>query len=206
MQNIDLCCGIDVRDARTRHEVHQVVKTQKPLLVIAAPPCTAFSGWARLNRQNPSSRSTWEKSHLNGITCSKFAASIVELQLQGKRHFLLENPSGSDLFDRPEWQRLLATYAIDRVNVDQCSLGLTSPLGHPIRKATTLWASSPLLLDGLRDARCRCQTAHRQVQGSEAGYKLSVWAQAWPPTLCRRLVDGLEKLINSRTKWSYPVH
>eukprot|EP00971_Amphidinium_carterae_P149199 2958405-Amphidinium_carterae.1 len=182
MQNIDMCCRSDIRDARTRHEVYQLIKMHKPLLVVAAPPCTSFSGWSRLNRQNPSSRAAWEKSHLNGITCSKFAASIVELQLQGNRYFLLENPSGFDLFNRPEWQRILATYSIGIVNIEQCALGLTSPLGHPIRKATPCG------------------------QGSEAGYKLSVWAQAWPAALCRWIVDGLEKLLNSRTKWSYAVH
>eukprot|EP00971_Amphidinium_carterae_P046575 917433-Amphidinium_carterae.7 len=190
MQNIDLCSGIDIRDARTPQPC----------------TCTSFSGWSGLNRQNPSSWATWEKSHLNGVTCSKFTALVVELQLQGNRHFLLENPCGSDLFDRPEWKHILATYPIEVVNIEQCALGLKSPLGHPVRKSTTLWASSPMLLDSLRDARCRCQADHRQVQGSEAGYKMSVWAQAWPSTLCRRNVDGLERLINSRVKWSYPVH
>eukprot|EP00971_Amphidinium_carterae_P238129 4727403-Amphidinium_carterae.1 len=38
LQNIDLCCGIDVGDSRTRHEVYQLVRLRKPFLVIAAPP------------------------------------------------------------------------------------------------------------------------------------------------------------------------
>eukprot|EP00971_Amphidinium_carterae_P325069 6455158-Amphidinium_carterae.2 len=209
LQNIDLCCGVDISDARTRHEVYQLLKLRKPLVVITAPPCTAFSGWARLNRTKEACRDTWNSSHNNGIACSKFAAAVIELQMAAGRHFVLENPRGSMLFDRPEWQRIRSQYHIEEVHIDQCALGLHSPLGHPIRKATTLWASSRALLSllhGLRDVLCRCQKPHRQIAGSEAGVRLSRWAQQWPVQLCRRLVDGMERLIQTTTTWTYPMH
>ena len=62
-------------------------------------------------------------------------------QLQAGRHFLIENPAGSELFQLDIYQRLWATGKVVSINIPQCALGLQVH-GEPTLKNTTLWASS----------------------------------------------------------------
>eukprot|EP00971_Amphidinium_carterae_P149186 2958012-Amphidinium_carterae.2 len=194
-QNVDIIHGSDVTKSKTRDEVLQVIMTHQPTVTILAPPCTAFSGWARYNRMIGGDKH--HESLRNGAACSTFAARIVREQLTHGRHFILENPAGSDLFRCAEWQAIDRTWTITKVTFPQCALGLKSPSGRPMQKLTTIWTSSPLLVRGLTNLRCNCRVPHVTIQGSERGQQLSTWAATWPLTLCRRLVDGIQTVLQS---------
>eukprot|EP00971_Amphidinium_carterae_P351093 6491908-Amphidinium_carterae.1 len=198
----DLLYGVDVTNPRCRHELVQYVRLGKPKVVVLSPPCTAFSNWSHLNRiVHPKA---YRQSLMNGSSCSSLAAQIAEAQLRNGRHFLLENPQGSELFKRPEWQRLQQQYSIQEVSFPQCAAGLRSPSGAPILKRTTLWSSSPHLVRAFQQLRCTCTQEHKRVEGSELGHPMSTWSAQWPPRMCHLIVEGIKRIMQK--EFSFPIH
>ena len=200
--NVDWCQGYDVCNPRTRHEILQTIRLTRPKVIIMAPTCTAFSGWARLNQLKASHQH--QRSLQNGIACSRFAAAVAEEQLRHHRHYVLENPAGSSLFTRPEWVMLRRRYQLHEVVFPQCAVGLVSPGGRPIKKMTVMWASDLRLVRGLQGMECQCQVPHQVIEGSERGHPLSSWAQQWPLRLCHRLISGVITLL--KEDYSLPIH
>jgi len=78
---------------------------------------------------------TWKAKRKTGEDIANLFASICLLQMAGHRHWILENPVGSDLFKLKAWQEL-EPFA-HKVVVHQCLLGLKDQEGRPVRKATT---------------------------------------------------------------------
>ena len=138
------------------------------MVVTMGPPCTAFANWSRLNRVI--NALSWRKAHADGKRLADFAVEVAFLQLDGHRHFLIENPRGSDIFKLRSFQRLWRTRRCFSMNIPQCALGLVV-CGEPILKWTTLWASSPLLLKPFEGLKCT-HSSHgllRRAQQDQAG-------------------------------------
>eukprot|EP00971_Amphidinium_carterae_P349854 6491262-Amphidinium_carterae.1 len=188
-QNMDLCTGVDLTNPKQRHQVIQYVRMHQPYVIVAAPPCTAFGAWSRFNSvMHPHSH---RLALLNGSACSRVCAEVSLLQLQGGRHFLVENPQASQLWQRQEWQQLTMQHALFHVTIDQCAAGLVSPTMQPMRKRTTFLSSSPLILSGLKHFQCHCRQPHQQIAGNANGHSLSRWSQQWPPALCQAILSGI---------------
>ena len=51
LQPVDVLYGDDLRSSDCRREIMEVIGTQKPDLVVMAPPCTPWSSWQRLGDQ-----------------------------------------------------------------------------------------------------------------------------------------------------------
>ena len=99
------------------------------------------------------------------------------------------------------------------ITFPQCALGLVSPEGYPLRKLTTLWANSPILLAPFEGLQCE-HSSHGEIAGSYRGSQRSKLAQVWPTEMCRRIVEGIISLIRSipsrchgawSTELSFPV-
>eukprot|EP00971_Amphidinium_carterae_P214929 4265086-Amphidinium_carterae.1 len=116
--NIDIVRGVDVSNQRVRYEIAQATRLYKPVVLLTGPPCTAFSGWSRLNAARDSPQH--QRSLQNGILCSRFAAQLAAIQLEAGRHVIVENPRGSDLFKRPEWTALHHKHQLTTVTFPQC--------------------------------------------------------------------------------------
>eukprot|EP00971_Amphidinium_carterae_P349761 6491208-Amphidinium_carterae.2 len=199
--NIDLVTGFDVQQPRIRQQVWQYVHKTRPTLIVMSPPCTAFCAWSRLNRVNHPK--TWQLSMQVGSACSRLASQLAAEQMRMGRHFIVEQPAGSTMFTRSEWQSLGQAQRIYKVSFPQCAVGLRSPLGRPIRKMTTLLASDAQLLRSFQTLRCECVQPHLPLAGTEAGVALTKWAATWPPALCQHIVQGLCHLL--RQKMQYPL-
>ena len=121
---------------------------------------------------------------------------IAEIQLEGGRHFLEENPAGSNIFKDKRWNRLRIKYPfICDVNFPQCQTGLKHPVSRlPIQKNTTFRASCELLLKPFRHLKCNCPI-HDIIQGSVPGRgSVSKIVQEWPQPLVGRVVQGIVAL------------
>ena len=138
-KNMDIVIGADLTDIEHRRYVAEYIKRHKPKVIVMGPPCTAFGGYSRINKLKSSEQ--YRKQRRIGTIIADFCADIAEFQLKEGRHFLLENPAGSDLFKLPSWDKVISKYNLPSINFSQCSLGLVDPDGIPVKKPTTLLAS-----------------------------------------------------------------
>ena len=106
----------------------------------------------------------------------------------------------------PIWKRLLSQSETVTCTFHQCKVGLTDPNSRlPVRKATTLVASSGILLRRFLPKLCvgrnRC-LQHTHIEGGN-----SRAMQQWPHGFVSLLVSGIAELIQVTLKLdlSYPV-
>lgn len=138
-------------DPNARGEVLKYIHRHRPLFIIMGPPCTSFGCWSRLNRYiHPD---TWRQTRRIGIVRAGFAAEVAGVQLATNRHFLIENPRGSDPFALPPYAALWNTEKVVEVTFPQSALGLQVH-GEPILKYTTFWVSSILMAEPFVDLKC----------------------------------------------------
>ncbi len=124
------------------------------------------------------------------------------MQVTAGRHYIIENPRGSDLFTLTVMKTLLRTGVVKVATFPQCALGLQSPEGLPLLKWTTLWASSEVLLRRFRGLQCNCEV-HGKMEGGYCGQRRSKLAQVWPYEMCKLIVAGLIELLAKLS--SFPV-
>ena len=162
-ENFDIVTGYNLLSPRCREVSWNYMREFKPVMVINAPPCTGMAGWKSMNRAH--NYDAWHRSRTVGIPLAKLAAEVAEYQLRHRKHFLVENPKDSDIFQLPEWQRLRPSLAT--VTFDQCMTGLKGGSGDepaiPIAKPTEIWASHEFLVKRLRNKQCDKRHAHARL-------------------------------------------
>jgi hypothetical protein len=195
--NYDLTTGVDLCDAFQRKKLLQLIRLLAPLVVIMGPPCTAFSSWSRLNRVNhPEAH---ERSLKIGLALAHLAIEIANVQVSSHRHFLLENPARSQMWDIPATQRLMRHETCFSVVFDQCMIGLCDPdTGEPMMKPTRLLSSHPCLIKRFIPMSCNRQHSHQHIEGHThfegRSIKRSRFAQVWPHRMCSLIVEGILEL------------
>ena len=124
------------------------------------------------------------------LALGQLGARVATTQMRAGRHFLAENPRGSDMWSLPEWRALAEM--VDWIYVDQCMCNLRGPrAGMLIKKPTEFWASHAALLDPLRGRLC--DGAHQHGQVGKGSSKLEEKAKnlaRWPVKLCRLIAEG----------------
>eukprot|EP00975_Prorocentrum_lima_P042558 8940430-Prorocentrum_lima.AAC.1 len=71
---------------------------------VSAPPCTGMKGFSALNRLM--APDAWHRSRMISAPLGQLAGDIALYQLEHERHFLVENPRGSERFALPSWERV----------------------------------------------------------------------------------------------------
>ena len=139
------------------------LRAVKPWLVLMVPPCSGLKGTSALHAAtNPHS---WLSRRDQLLPLPRLASQVAQYQLDHGRHFLLEQPQGSAMFDMMEWKRLLRDPQVDAVTFNQCQVGLSSsPHGaaHPVSRSRTLVGSSQHSLWRFR-ALTSPQTGHLEA-------------------------------------------
>eukprot|EP00975_Prorocentrum_lima_P006734 1447903-Prorocentrum_lima.AAC.1 len=69
-----------------------------------APPCTGLKGFSALNTMV--APDAWHKSRNLSVPLGDLSGEIALHQLRHGRHFIVENPQGSELFGLPAWVKL----------------------------------------------------------------------------------------------------
>ncbi len=170
-----------------------------------APPCTSFGPWARLNKLR--SPEKWAESNRIGRALAALCAQICSYQLAMKRHFLIENPLGSELWKLHYFDVLRRDQRICEAVLHQCQVGLVDPEGVPTLKPTLMVASSNTLV---RRLRLRCPGLHRHalLAGSYKGIARCRFAQVWPVRLTQLIADGVAETIKKMSAFGvlhFPV-
>ena len=99
------------------------------------------------------------------------------------------------------WLELWKTGRVGKISFPQCAVGLEIDW-EPILKDTTLWASSPHLLDPFEGLECTHEH-HGQLIGS----RKTALAAIWPLGMCQRIVAGILKILEEKRRMirAFPV-
>ncbi len=200
--NMDIVSGVDLTKQEHARRLLEYIDVHKPFVVVMGPPCTTFSSWSHFNRvMNPSD---FQVKRVIGEKLANLSALVARRQLEAGRHFLLENPRGSELFKLPSMVKLRRDYDVADVTFPQCAVGLKSPDGQPILKWTTLWASNHALISDFENLTCD-HKHHWQLTGKIGTMSRTQQAQVWPPRMCENIVNGIVKTLRHDRENAYPV-
>ena len=125
--NLDLTCGSNLRDSKHIELLFRYFEACKPTVAVMGPPCTGLKGWAGIIALiNPQGH---QQSVENSKALGRLAAKIAILQLSANRHFIVENPVGSALWELSDWKRLRALVARVRLINGNLDCGVDYPQG-----------------------------------------------------------------------------
>ena len=204
--NFDISVNINLCDPQEIKKLWDYLLEFRPKVIIAGPPCTAFGAWSRYNRMQAASHDTWQKNYKIGKALADLTAEICIWQVQHGRHFVIENPATSDMWDLPKMKELRHHSNTVEITCDQCMLGLRDPEGHFTRKSTKFIASDIRLIQRL-GKRCDHSHHHEPLAGNVNGISRCKYAQVWPRRLLELLAMGiLETLRDKKSSASmYPA-
>ena len=194
-QNFDAVTGFDLTDSKDVAALKCYLLKVRPTVVLMGPPCRAFGPMSRINRVlHPDG---YAASRYEGEVFARLCYDIACWQLQNQRHFLIEQPAGSELYQLPEWSSLRPMCV--QCIFDQCQVGLKSPKPPhlPIRKRTELWASHETLVHRFRSKQCAGTHAHAGVSSisDRANGVPSQVCQEWPRDMCRIFASAIADLV-----------
>ena len=147
-ENFDIITGVDLTDPDTQDQVIRYLVEWKVLVVVMAPVCRPFGPWARFNRMMH--YQSWKQSYDEAAPLAQFCGRVALLQLESRRHFLNEQPKGSDLYLEPPWNIVLQWPGVVHQDFDQCMTGLRANNGLLVKKTTRLIASHKALVHYFR--------------------------------------------------------
>ena len=196
--NFDLTVGFDLTSSQDVQALYVYVTEHEPLVIVMAPPCKGFSALQALNKViYPDA---WKKAYDEGVVMAELCAALANIQLSAGRHFLVEQPSASKLFQLPSWQKIIKHPRCRAVEFDQCQTGLKmlDPPFLPVQKPTVLVASSETLMARFRGLKCDQKHQHANITSLSAKgpHVCSREMQVWPTALCRRLAAGIADLVH----------
>ncbi|CAK9110913.1 unnamed protein product [Durusdinium trenchii] len=183
--SLTLSSGWDFRLEHHRKKGILKVKETKPYLVILAFPC---GPWSQLQALNPAH--DLQRMREEALILAQFAIEVAQLQLRGKRHYLMENPRGSLAWKLEVLQTFMLETDALTVTVDMCRFGLRALDGELHRKATQLVTSMQALVSAFLDKRCTGDHPHTPVMG---GSKVSSAAGHYTPEFAESVVQAALK-------------
>eukprot|EP00435_Cladocopium_sp_Y103_P018581 s757_g4.t1 len=167
-----------------RERAKKIVKEERPFFLMIAFPCGPFSPLLRLN-----SKCDLARIQAEGEVLLKFALELADIQVEGGRHYMLENPQPSGAWTHPEMTKFLDEHDHHLACFHQCRFGLRGAFGlhrKATKTASSSWAATRLL-DG---KFCTGDHTHQPVIG---GKSVTTPAGHYPHRLAKLLVDRFEK-------------
>ena len=177
----DLLLGDNLLNMSEQEAILNEIRQEKPALVTIGFPCGPWSSLSNFKEEELRREDQEVKfEHL------EFIRKVCEIQIEGGRHFLLENPLASQAWKHiMQWMQLLPHFTC---RMDQCTTGLKDWNGDFVLKPTRFITSSPVLAAAL-SRRCDGEHSHAEVQGRGQGVSASL-AQ-WTKTLGNIIVNAM---------------
>ena len=173
----------DLGCLRTVARVKAMIKRDKPLMLIASPPCTYFSSLMNLSH-GPS-----EKDWKHAVFLFSVAIDLCLYQARMGGRFILEYPAGSRAWHLPCVSKLLHVQDLERADFHMCQFGMTQEDENGcgfIFKPTTIYTNSEAVAER---SRRRCCGGHRHIALLSGRAKE---AQAYPQDLVDAWLDGVD--------------
>ncbi|MDP7559816.1 MAG: reverse transcriptase domain-containing protein, partial [Planctomycetota bacterium] len=140
----------------------------------------------------------------------RFCLRIYKIQLESRRFFVHEHPSGASSWRMSEMVELMMTEGVEAVNVDMCQFGMKA-VGKdgegPVRKRTKIMSNSKEVLKRI-ERKCPNEGGtgerHEHVHLEDGRTKQ---AQVYPREFCRAVCEGIaaEKRIHALGLEAKPI-
>ena len=198
-QPVDIRIGFDLSTSKGQRMTMQIITDQQPEVVFMAPVCSPWCNWSHMK---PHDQKMADRKKAMPMT--QFVLRGAKYQLSKGRHFIIENPYGSDLWKLKEFVDLLLRSDVSYGKFDMCAYGMKDPVSHDYYyKPTCLVHNFP---SGVLDPVFRqCpnttgsskQHNHEQIQGWCKGHgRRSSLAQVYPYSFCKRPAHCVSTYLN----------
>ncbi|CAK0813698.1 unnamed protein product, partial [Prorocentrum cordatum] len=201
--NFDLICDCNLMTHEGQRQFWEYLYHGKPLVLLISTPCTSLKGFSALNKVI--NYDGWLRSRKTSVGLARIAAAAACTQMDAGRHFVSEQPLGSDFYKLDDWQFIANNYALAWCQVDQCMAGkIGRRTGLPIKKSSEFWASDERLLAGLRKFRCDGQRDHALLAHGGRGPhpERDKWRlenpkdhAEWAIGICRELAASISQMV-----------
>ena len=178
----------DFSKASCRTRALEMLRVQKPYLLIGSPPCTAYSNLQNLNRCRQGGNAKVDAAQQRARVHLIFCCTLYNEQLSAGRYFLHEHPKSATSWSETCMEELSSNPLVMETCIDQCAYGLMSRDKHgeaPAKKPLRFPTNSTALIQELGRL---CPGCKRHVQLVEGRAKA---AQHYPKQLCRAVTRGI---------------
>ena len=131
MEPVTLESGWDLRLPKDRALALEYVARDRPDVIVAAWPCTAFSPLQNLMKNHEGYQAKLDLKLKEAIPLVEFSARLAEIQLSAGRHFMGENPLTSKAWQTAPGLKMQRMLFSTRTHL--CAHGLKDPeFGMPV--------------------------------------------------------------------------
>jgi len=182
----DVLGGWDLCDPTQRRQAHEEIEDRRPWLLVASPPCKAFSSLQALSGGPTPERLA------EGTRSLEAALEFVQQQLARGGYFLFEHPWAATSWSHPGLRALAARPDVRKVRGDQCAWGQVTWGWNgeelPAQKATG-WLTNCSALAELLGRRCPGDQEHQHLINGRAQA-----AETYPEELVQAVVKEVKRL------------
>jgi len=171
------------------------LKVRRPKVLLLSPPCTYFSSLMNLN-WNKIARRDREENLKEAILHLEFCCLLMDLQVTAGRHVVFEHPRGALSWCNKRLQHLMKHPGMRLYAFHMCQFGMRSPMsGLFLKKATVIMTT--ITIPFMRSKKCDGKHEHLVIRGNDGHFKLSVWAQRYPPALVSALAASVAEIART---------
>ena len=189
---VDLQLGHDLSRKEVQEEVLSCIRKYEPDLVTLSPRCGPWSQFQRLNKNLEKLMA----ERKDDLPLWRFARKVWDLQTEGNRLVLTENPWQSEAL---RLNFMVARPQLWRASVCQCAYGLRDVVsGKPHQKRTALDVNNEAMRDYLEEnGVCNHGPGeHQPIEGSVhfqgRTWKRSELAARWTAKMCVEILNAGE--------------
>ena len=178
----------DFDKVEMRKKARELVREQKPTLLIGSPMCRAFSLLQGLNKLRIGPEK-WKAMIEHGRMHLEFMCELYHIQAGAGRYFLHEHPAGASSWKEDCTQRCMRLPRSTVVQSDLCGFGMTSQDMHGpglVKKPTKFMTNSHHVAKWL-EVKCTGDHRHVQLIGGRAKA-----CEIYPTKLCEAMLRGLK--------------
>ena len=191
-KNFDAVVGCDLLDSTQRKLYSNYLTRTQPLVVIISTPCKGLKGWKHLNAIR--APEALARARAVSLALGQLGGETALHQLRHNRHFLGENPRGSDLWQIRSWRQARQDSRVVWDIIDMCEADLKID-NKFVKKESEIVASDEALLAPLRPLKCNKQHEHIQLAGTWKGVPKTQLAQIWPWDFASRVASGVAAVV-----------
>ena len=200
MEPVTLESGWDLSLSKDRALALDYVARERPDVIVAARPGTAFSAMQNLMKNHSGYQEKLDLKIKEALPLVEFSARLAEIQVAGGRHFLGENPLTSKAWQTKPGQRMLRMLFPTKTHF--CAHGLKDPeWGMPIKKSTMLVTTSENVSRSL-GLQCPGGHDHRQIKStwrdlSGRRVNASEWCGGYSAEFATNILVAFEKQLKT---------
>ena len=182
----------DLSTPEGQRRLFDLIYIHQPEHIFVAPECGPWSSWSKFN----SSRGLlgWQRvqdQRVEQLVFLRLCNTLCDLQVKSGRHFHIEQPQMSEMFDQPALLSL-STALSPRSVLDMCRFKPRIPgSSRLIRKRTVIRTTSRTLIDDLTGKVCTGDRQHQQVAGSARIHGKTIRISKFNASYCKGFASAV---------------